>query len=150
MKRRVAIIRAWGVPAQLLLLAAVVLAVYTLVAPMAGGVTGVAGVAASATAAASCWLGAAGALVVSRAFRDPKRVLGRVLYGTLLRMFIPLFAALALQWSVAALAEAHLLVYFLVFYPVTLFVETTLSLPQADAPDGRKDVCPDASSHVVV
>ena len=114
----------------------------------AGG--GVAGLAASATAAALCWLGAAAALVVARAFRDPKRVLHGVLYGMLLRMFIPLFAALALQWSAAALAEGYLLVYFLVFYPVTLFVETTLSLPQADAPDGRDDASPDACSHVVV
>ncbi|HUT93235.1 MAG TPA: hypothetical protein VMY37_27470 [Thermoguttaceae bacterium] len=146
MKRRVATIRAWGLPAQLLFLAAVVLAVYALVAPLAGRATGVAGLAASATAAALCWLGAATALVISRAFRDPERTLYGVLYGTLLRMFIPLFAALALQLSVAALAEAYLLVYFLVFYPVTLFVETTLSLPQADAPDGRKDVSPEVAT----
>ena len=147
MKRCIAAIRAWGLAAQLLLLAAVVLAVYALVAPVAGGV---AGLAAAATAGALCWLGAAAALVVSRAFRDPKRVLYGVLYGMLLRMGVPLFAALALQLSVAALADAYLLVYFLVFYPVTLFVETMLSLPRADAPDGRRNVSPDVSSNVVL
>ena len=149
MKRRAATIRAWGLPAQLLLLAAVVLAVYALVAPVAGRVTGVAGLAASATAAALCWLGAAAALVVSRAFRDPERVLYGVLCGMLLRMGIPLFSALALQLSVAALAEAYLLIYFLVFYPITLLVETILSLPQSDAPAGRKHVSPDVSSNAV-
>jgi len=150
MKRCVAIVRDWGLPAQLLLLAAVVLAVYALAAPVAGRATGVAGLAASATAAALCWLGAAAALVVSRACRKPNRVLYGALYGMLLRMGIPLFSALALQLSVAALAEAYLLIYFLVFYPITLLVETILSLPQTDAPAGRKDVSPDVSSNVVL
>ena len=149
MKRRAATIRAWGLPAQLLLLAAVVLAVYALVAPVAGRVTGVAGLAASATAAALCWLGAAAALVVSRAFRARKPAWYGVLYGMLLRMGIPLFSALALKVTVNYLALSYLLVYFLAFYPVTLLVETMLSLPQSDAPAGRKHVSPDVSSNAV-
>lgn len=146
MKRRVATIRDWGLPAQLFLLTAVVLAVYGLAAPVAGLVTGVAGVVASATAAALCWLGAVAALVVSRAFRDRKPAWYGVLYGMLLRMGIPLFSALALQVTVEYLAHAYLLVYFLAFYPVTLLVETMLSLPQADAAHDRKDVSSNVAS----
>ena len=37
-------------------------------------------------------------------------------------------------------------VYFLAFYPVTLLVETMLSLPQADAPHDRKDVSSNVAS----
>lgn len=129
MKGRVATIRAWGVPAQLWLLAAVVVAVYALVAPVAYWVTGMAGLVATAAAAGVCWIGAAGALAVSRAFRGPNRALHGVLCGMLLRTGLPLVSALVLQLSIDALADAHLLVYFLVFYPITLLVETILSLP---------------------
>jgi len=139
MKRRVATIRAWGVPAQLLLLAAVVLAVYGLAAPVAGLAAGFGGLAASAAAAAVCWLGAAAALAVSRAFQEGDRPLHGVLFGMLLRTGIPLFSAIALQMSVPALGEAHLLVYFVVFYPIALLVETVMSLPQPDASAGRAD-----------
>jgi hypothetical protein len=146
MKRWVAAMRDLGLAAQLAVLAGAVLAVWGLVAPVAGLVGGVAGLAAAATAGGVCWLGAAAALVASRAFGDGKRALSGVLYGMLLRMGIPLFSALALQMTVKYLADAHLLVYFLAFYPVTLLLETTLSLPRPDATEHCRDVSQDAAS----
>lgn len=145
MKRWVATLRNGSLATQLAVLGAVVIGVYALVAPAAGCAGGIAGLAASATAAGLCLLGAASALAACRALRSPSHVLYGVLVGMLLRMGIPLFSALTLQITVRPLAEASLLVYFLVFYPVTLFVETFLSLPVAEASDRRSEASANAA-----
>ena len=138
-------LRSCGLAAQLTILVAAALVVYAVVAPLAGYVGGPMALVAAATAAALCLLGAASALVACRAFRDPKQALSGLLVGMALRMGIPLFSALAVQVFVAALAEAYVLIYFLVFYPVTLFVETILSLPADDPARRAADVSRNAA-----
>ena len=124
--------------AQVSVLGLAVLVAYALVAPVAVATGGPGGLAASATAAALCLLGAEAALIASRAVAQRGKMLEGVLVGSALRMGIPLTFGLALQVSVKPLADAYLLVYLLVFYPVTLFVETFLSLRGASAPRSGK------------
>ncbi len=50
------------------------------------------------------------------------------------RMGVPLAGALMLQMSPGPLAEAGVMYYLLVFYPITLAIETLLSLPPSKAP----------------
>jgi len=96
-------------------------------------------VGAAAAAAGICLLGAVLALVVSHLLRGPKAVLYGMLMAMALRMGIPLVSALALHLQNGALAKAGVLYYFLVFYPVTLAVETVLSLPKTTPPARRPD-----------
>jgi hypothetical protein len=129
MSRWVATLRSRGLAVQSGVLAAAVLVVFAAVAPAAVCASGTAGLAASATAAGLCLVGAASALATCRALRGPDYMVYGVLLGMLLRMGIPLVSAVALQIAVRPLADAYVLVYLLVFYPVTLSVETFLSLP---------------------
>jgi hypothetical protein len=146
MRSWIATLRNRGLVTQLAVLGLAVLVVYAAVAPVAGGTGGGAGLAASATAAAACLLGAGVALIASRGFSRRDKVLHGFLVGAALRMAIPLASALALQLSVKPLAEAYLLIYFLVFYPVTLFVETFLSLPRAGAARAGEGRSPEVAS----
>ena len=146
MRSWIATLRNRGLVAQLSGLGLAVLVVYAVVAPVAGGISGLLGLAASATAAAACLLGAAAALVASRGFSRGERVLHGFLVGAALRTAVPLASALALQFSVKPLADAYLLIYFLVFYPVTLFVETFLSLPRAGGPRAGNGRSPEMTS----
>jgi hypothetical protein len=132
MKSRFARWRSRGLAAQAAVLTVAVLAVYAVVAPVAAAISGLVGLAAAAVAAGLCLVGAGLALVASRRFRDPKNSLQGVLIGMLLRMGVPLFSALAIQVQGGSLAKAGVLIYLVVFYPVTLFVETALSLPSDD------------------
>ena len=105
---------------------------YAAVAPVANAVSGPAGLAAAAVAAGLCLTGAGLALAASRRFREPDNAWQGVLIGMLLRMGVPLLSALPIQFCGGRLAEAGVLVYLVVFYPVTLFVETALSVPLKD------------------
>lgn len=145
-RSRLARVRRWGVIAQSALLLGIVLVACVIVTPVAGIVSGFAGVAAALVAAGLCLLGAGLALVACRLFRGPKRVLPAVLAGMLLRMGIPLASGLALQFEGGPLAEAGLLVYLVVFYPVTLFVETALSLPLGEGSRHPSDVSASVAS----
>ena len=71
------------------------------------------------------------ALVLSEPLRRPQYVLTLVHVGMMIRMGIPLAAALAVYFVGGPLADAGFLYYLVVFYPVTLTVETFLSLPEA-------------------
>ena len=130
MRSWIATLRSRGLLAQVSLLGLAVLVVYAVVAPVAVAASGWEGLAASATAALLCLLGAVAALIASRAFALRGRMLESMLVGAL-RMGTPLGFGLALQLSIRPLADAYLLVYLLVYSPVTLFVETFLSLPGA-------------------
>jgi hypothetical protein len=129
-----------GLTSQAAVLAGAVLAVYAAVAPVAGALSGMVGVAAAAVAAGLCLAGAALALLVCRLYRDPKGALWRVLIGMFLRMGVPLLGGLAIQVQGGRLAKAGVLVYLVVFYPLTLFVETFLSLPSHERPQRQGDV----------
>ncbi|MGD0899653.1 MAG: hypothetical protein ABR915_17620 [Thermoguttaceae bacterium] len=100
------------------------------VLPVAGLVRGRAGLGAAALAAAICSVGAAGALVLSHLLRGPRLAIVSLLMGMAVRTGMPLVLAIAVQCWGGPLAEAGFLYYLLVFYPVTLGVETILSLPQ--------------------
>ena len=145
MRSWIATLRNRGLVAQLSGLGLAVLVVYAVVAPVAGGIGGLTGLAASATAAGACLLGA-GALIASRGLSRGETVLHGFLVGAALRTAVPLASALALQFSVKPLADAYLLIYFLVFYPVTLFVEMFLSLPRAGAPRDGSGRSPEMTS----
>jgi len=121
-----------GLAAQSAALALAVLAAYAVVAPVAGSLGGTAGLAAAATAAGVCLLGAQWALVVSHRCRDPKHVWRSALTGMLPRMGIPFVLGLIFQLRGGMLAEAGLLVYLVVFYPVALWAETILCLAAGD------------------
>ena len=115
-------------PVQLAALSVAVLCVYAVVAPIAGRLDGGLGIAAAAIAAGLCLAGAGIALVAANALGAPDRILYGVLIGVIARMFIPLGFGVGLHFYSRSLADAGLLVYLLVFYPLTLGVETALAL----------------------
>ena len=127
----IANLRGRSLAARGAMLAAVVLALFALVGPVAWAISGTAGVLAAAAAAGLCLVGASAALVLSHWLRTPERVLYGVLAGMGARMGIPLAFGMAIHLHGGALAQSHFLLYLLVFYPVTLAVETFLSLPKS-------------------
>jgi hypothetical protein len=97
--------------------------------PVAGLMDGRAGVGAAAAAAAVCVAGAASALGISHLLRGPELALPSLLLGMAARTGLPLLLAMVIQFRGGPLADAGFLYYLLVFYPVTLSLETILSLP---------------------
>ena len=146
MRNWIATARHRGLIARLSMLSLAMLAVYGVAAPVAAKSGGGGGLLASASAGGVCLLGAAAALIATRAMSRPGNSLRGVLLAMPLRMGIPLFGAVALQVFVKSLADAHLLIYLLVFYPVALFVETFLALPGAGAPRDQGDATGKAAS----
>jgi hypothetical protein len=61
--------------------------------------------------------------------RDVPRPVLAMLVSMAARMGIPLVPALAIHLAGGPLANAGLLYYLLVFYPITLAVDVALSLP---------------------
>jgi len=113
-------------------LGAIVLVMSLVVGPIVGQRYGPAGVEAMGAAAAVCLLGAWVALAVAHWLRAPAHVLVGMLLGMAARMGIPLGFGVGCHLYGGALAEAGVLYYLLLFYPVTLGVETALSLPRTD------------------
>ena len=126
------------------LLTGVVAVLYAAVAPVAWHLRGAAGLSAAAVAAAVCWAGATLALVASHLMRGANAALYGLLFGMALRMGVPMIAALVVYVRRGTLADAGVLYYLLVFYPLTLGVETALSLPKikpaSRPPEGPRDV----------
>jgi hypothetical protein len=118
---------------QLAVLAVIVVCVYAVVAPIAGWLNGGLGVAAAAISAGLCLTGAGVALTAANALGARGRVLGGMLIGMIARMVIPLGFGVGLYFYSRPLAEAGLLVYLLVFYPVTLGMETALAIPGSNS-----------------
>ena len=100
-----------------------------LVGPLAWAIGGATGTAAAAVAGALCLAGALAALLVSPLLARREQFVLGVLLAMAARMGIPLGAALALHLTGGTLAKAGLLYYVLVFYPVTLTLETLCTLP---------------------
>lgn len=132
MASRLAAWRGAGLAARGAALALAVLGLYAVVAGIAWCLSEAAGAAAATVAAASCWLGAAAALVAGGVAQRQNWVLFGLLSGILCRIAVPLAVALFFHFQGGPMAEAGLLYYFLVFYPLTLTVETILSLPPVD------------------
>jgi hypothetical protein len=129
--------RSLAVRTAVLLLAVVLL--WGLVSPVAWHFGGPRGLAAAAVAAGCCLLGAGMALVASDLLSEITHVLYGLLLGMFFRMGVPMGFALAIHFQRGELADAGVLYYLAVFYPMTLAVETLLSLPssaQAATPGG--------------
>jgi hypothetical protein len=138
MKGWFARLRRRGAVTRSAVLVGAVLLVYAGVAPVAGMLSGPAGLAAAAVAAGLCLGGGLVALLTARRSADPSGAMLGVLTGMLVRIGVPLFSGLAIQVHGGRLAQAGLLVYLVVFYPVTLWVETALSLPGGDGERGSR------------
>ena len=76
-----------------------------------------------------CWLGAAVALAVAPDPARPSQAHGRLILGTLARMAPPLALGLLAILGGGGLDKRATIYYLLAFYPVTLALETWLSLP---------------------
>lgn len=111
-------------------LASVVLVLLSIIGPVGWALNGAAGVGAAVAAAALCFVGSALALGLGHLFRAPEHLLYGVLAGMIARMGLPLAFGMAVHLHDGPLAQSHFLHYLLVFYPVTLAVETFLSLPK--------------------
>jgi len=111
---------------QVGLVAAALAFAYGLVAPVAFWLSGVWGLQAAAVAAGVCLAGASAAVLVVRLLRGLAVPFYGVLAGMLPRMGIPLGAGIVLQVGGGPLADAGLLVYLCVFYPVAVAVETVI------------------------
>ena len=86
------------------------------------------GVAAAAVAAGVCCLASTAALVVSYMFRGPSAAVPGVFIGMFLRTGVPLFVGFVVTNLSSRLASAGVMGQFLVFYLLTLSVETLLSV----------------------
>jgi hypothetical protein len=95
---------------------------------------------AAAVAAALSWAGATFALVVAHLLRGPALAFIALGVATIGRLGIPLLAGALIHLQGGPLAEAGLLYYLLLFYPVALTVEIALSLPPP-----RPATCPAVS-----
>ena len=133
-------LRSRGLATKSAVLGLVVLGVYAVVAPLAVFISGGVGLAISATAAGCCFLGAELAMVVCHCFRNPETAWRGALLGMIPRMGIPLAFALVIVCKGGALAEGGVLLYLLVFYPITLALETALTLPAIDRPRRTPDI----------
>jgi hypothetical protein len=131
LRNRITQLRSGGLPVKGVVLVLAVLVIYGAVGPVAWSLSGSPGLAAAGLAAGVCLGGAAAALAISYIFRAPQHVLYGVLFGMAARMGLPLAAGLICWRHGGPLAEAGALYYLLIFYPITLGVETVLSLPVA-------------------
>ncbi len=130
-----------GLAARGAMLALVVLTVFLATAPVAAWLNGWTAILGATAAAGVCLFGSGLALVISHLLRAPEKVLYGMLLGMTVRMGIPLGIGLACHLRGGVLADSGMLYYLLIFYPVTLLVETILSLPVADGDElSRKAV----------
>jgi len=122
-------LRNQGVAVKAAILASAVLLVLVPVMPVAFHLGGVAALSAGGLASGLCLIGATIALVLNHLLRGQRLALPALCTAMMARMGIPLVLASVIHLQGGPLAEAGLLYYLLVFYPVTLAVETALSLP---------------------
>jgi hypothetical protein len=117
-----------GIVAQAAWLGVAVLLVAAIAGPFIAYWGGHAGLIAAAAAGAVCWTGAVAGLAAGRLFAV--NAFAALLAGMFFRMGFPLGFALAILLSGGYLAHAGSLYYLLLFYPVTLTVETALLIPR--------------------
>lgn len=86
------------------------------------------GILAAATAAVVCLVGAEAALLITIWFRDTEMKIPSVLLGTIFRTGIPLVFGMLAYYAGGPLAEAGLFGMILVYYLLTLAVETILAV----------------------
>jgi hypothetical protein len=123
-----------GLPCRLAALAGTLVVALSITVPVAMHLGGFPALAAAALAAGLCGAGAATALVVGDRLRGPSGVLTALGIGIVARTGVPLAVVVALHLRGGLLAQAGLLWYFVVFYPITLIAATLLSLPATRQP----------------
>jgi hypothetical protein len=123
---------------RLLALTLAVVAPFAIVGPLAEYLGGPAGLAAAGVAAIACLIGAVTALVVSSVLSGTAFALAALMAGMAARMGMPLGLGLLVHLQGGPLAKAGLLYYLLIFYPITLMVETVLSLPSTERPQSSQ------------
>jgi hypothetical protein len=123
-----------GLATRAVLLASAVFAAFAAVGPFAAHLGGPTALWAAAVGGFLCLAGATCALVAGHFLRSPHFAFQALLVGMALRVSIPLGIGAALYLRGGPLAEAGLLYYLVVFYVVTLTVETALSLPPGQRP----------------
>jgi hypothetical protein len=132
-------LRSRSLAARAVFLGLFVAGFFALLAPLVAWWRGAAGVGAAAVAAAACLAGAGTALLVSDRLPRAQHALVGLLLAMGARMGIPLALAAGCLVCGGALVEAGVLFYLLIFYPLTLGVETALSLaPPAPRVPGSK------------
>jgi hypothetical protein len=120
--------RAFGLAWACAALTASVAIAWLIDAPVASRIAGHSIWGVSALAAGICWFGAMLSLVLLHVLRLRGSPVAGVLVGMLVRMTIPLSIAFMATTQEGSLAEAGLLGQLVVFYLVTLAIETCLSL----------------------
>ena len=118
-----------GVAVRLMVLGGVVLAALAATAPVAIHLGGSLALTAATTAAGLCLAGATAGLAIVDRFRTPSGALAALWIGMTLRTGVPFAAGMAIHLHGGPLAQAGLLCYLLVFYPIALAIGTILSLP---------------------
>ena len=102
---------------------------------------GAVGLQAAGVAAFTCWFSATAALLLAGSLRNTAHSVSGILGGTLLRTMIPLAVAAASQASASPLAHAGLFGYLVLFFLLTLTVETLLLVwllrPELKLPAGK-------------
>lgn len=115
---------------QLALLTAGLLGVGAIVLPVAWVAGGFASVVAALNAWFVAFAAAMSALIVTARLKRQQNVLPAVLGGMLIRMTLPLTAAIFVDLNFPALVASGWLGYLVVFYLAALALETWLALPQ--------------------
>jgi hypothetical protein len=78
----------------------------------------------AAVAAAICWAPGLLALAISALFPGPEMALFNMLVGMFVRMFVPLGVCLMIYARRGVLVDAGLVFYVLIFYMISLAIET--------------------------
>lgn len=123
---------------RITVLTVVVLVVFAVAGPVAFHIGGLIALAAAALAASLCLIGAGAALMLTCLLSGPNLALLAMMTSMMARMAIPLGFGITVHLLGGPLCKAGLLYYLLVFYPVTLSVETMLSLPPAEQSKGDR------------
>ena len=89
---------------------------------------GVEGLIAAAVAATVCWAAATAALLITGWLRDSPRATYGMLLASVPRLGVPLVAGAGLNRLGGRLADAGVFGWIVVFYLLTLIIETLLSL----------------------
>jgi hypothetical protein len=99
------------------------------------------GLQAAGVAAFTCWFSATAALLLAGSLRHTGHSVSGILGGTLLRTMIPLAVAAVTQATGSPLAEAGLFGYLVLFFLLTLTIETLLLVwllrPDLKMPAGK-------------
>lgn len=129
-KQRIAELGLAGRAALLLMLFA---GLWLLSLPLAICTAGSSGVLAAFCGAMVVWFASAAGLAIGEMFYGTHQAILKLLFGMVIRMFIPLLACLGVLLTIPQLASAGFVFYVLGFYLLALPVDTVLAVLQTAA-----------------